>query len=252
MSFDWSTFFLEILNFLILIWLLQHFLFRPVLKVVDERQRRIQMELEEVEQERAQSQLLKETYESELKLLDVRRKQALLELEQEIARERELQLNKMALELSGLKTRGLIQEEQRNHEIRMTLESKAIEKATRFLSTMLERLASPELEAGILDVMLDDLELAHEHQDNKLESVLDGSIIKVSSAYPLNDAQRAALERMLKRMSGNNVVLSYVENPSLLSGVRIECGSFRISANLHDELDFFKSPLSQLAGIQHS
>lgn len=37
MDFDWTTFILEIINFLILIWILKHFLYRPVLKVISER-----------------------------------------------------------------------------------------------------------------------------------------------------------------------------------------------------------------------
>jgi F-type H+-transporting ATPase subunit b len=38
MHFDWSTFALQAVNFGILVWLLQRFLYRPVLRVVDARQ----------------------------------------------------------------------------------------------------------------------------------------------------------------------------------------------------------------------
>ena len=47
MNFDWTTFLLEILNFFILLWILQRFLYRPVIEVIQARQRNIQATLED-------------------------------------------------------------------------------------------------------------------------------------------------------------------------------------------------------------
>ena len=38
MQFDWTTFVLEVLNFLVLLWILKRFLYQPVLDVLDARQ----------------------------------------------------------------------------------------------------------------------------------------------------------------------------------------------------------------------
>ena len=37
MDFDWTTFALEAVNFLILVWILKHFFYRPVLAVIEAR-----------------------------------------------------------------------------------------------------------------------------------------------------------------------------------------------------------------------
>ena len=37
MEFDWTTFALEALNFLVLVWLLKRFFYRPVLAVIEAR-----------------------------------------------------------------------------------------------------------------------------------------------------------------------------------------------------------------------
>ena len=37
MELNWTTLILEIVNFLILVWILKHFLYRPVLRVIEER-----------------------------------------------------------------------------------------------------------------------------------------------------------------------------------------------------------------------
>ena len=48
MEFGWSTFLLEIINFLVLVWLLHRFFYRPVLDIVAERQRQIESSLARV------------------------------------------------------------------------------------------------------------------------------------------------------------------------------------------------------------
>ena len=44
MQFDWTTFILEMLNFLVLVWILQRLIYRPVLAMLDARQQRLKDE----------------------------------------------------------------------------------------------------------------------------------------------------------------------------------------------------------------
>ena len=37
MSFDWWTFGLQVINFLVLVWLLQRFLYKPVRRIIEQR-----------------------------------------------------------------------------------------------------------------------------------------------------------------------------------------------------------------------
>ena len=45
MLIDWFTIGAQALNFLILVWLLKHFLYQPILNAIDEREKRIAKEL---------------------------------------------------------------------------------------------------------------------------------------------------------------------------------------------------------------
>ena len=45
MLIDWFTVGAQVLNFLILIWLLKRFLYKPILHAIDEREERIATEL---------------------------------------------------------------------------------------------------------------------------------------------------------------------------------------------------------------
>jgi F-type H+-transporting ATPase subunit b len=45
MLIDWFTVGAQVLNFLILVWLLKRFLYKPILHAIDEREKRIAKEL---------------------------------------------------------------------------------------------------------------------------------------------------------------------------------------------------------------
>ena len=49
MELDWTTFILELVNFVVLVWILNRFLYRPVMNVIDQRKAAIQRTLAEAE-----------------------------------------------------------------------------------------------------------------------------------------------------------------------------------------------------------
>ena len=55
MELDWSTFLLEIINFLILVWILKRFLYRPVLEVITRRREQVEKTLHEAHSLRAEA-----------------------------------------------------------------------------------------------------------------------------------------------------------------------------------------------------
>ena len=59
------------------------------------------------------------------------------------------------------------------------------------------------------------------------------------SAYPLDEARRAAFTRTLDSPGGPELVPRFVEDAVLKAGVCIMAGSWVLMANLRDELNFF-------------
>ncbi|HTX02273.1 MAG TPA: hypothetical protein VMD07_01230, partial [Candidatus Acidoferrales bacterium] len=66
LGFSWSTFFVESINFLILIWLLTRFLYQPVTRTVAARERHITDELKRASDTQAKADELTRHYESRL------------------------------------------------------------------------------------------------------------------------------------------------------------------------------------------
>jgi len=65
MKIDWFTIAAQALNFLVLLWLMKRFLYKPILHAIDEREKRITEELANTETGKAKAEKLKDEYDQE-------------------------------------------------------------------------------------------------------------------------------------------------------------------------------------------
>src|SRR6185437_2066391 len=62
MLIDWFTVGAQALNFIILVWLLKRFLYKPVLNAVDAREKRIAAEIADADSKKAEAQKKRDEY----------------------------------------------------------------------------------------------------------------------------------------------------------------------------------------------
>ena len=70
MHIDWFVFFAQIVNFLILVWLLKKFLYSRIIKAIDDREAKITATFEEAEKSRGEAQHAAEQSEKKLQALN--------------------------------------------------------------------------------------------------------------------------------------------------------------------------------------
>lgn len=237
MEFDWTTFALEALNFLVLVWLLKRFFYRPVLAVIETRQAATAKTIAEAETVRHDAEALKREYQTRLADVDKDRAAARSALDEEIAAERTRRLAAVAAEVSADRQRRQMLEAREKSERAAALERDAVTIAARFASRLLERLAGPELNAKLVELALSELDA---QAPEKLDLLRDPEVsIRVASAYRLDETQRAAFTRTLGRLAGRSLTPEFSEDAMLKAGVCIMAGSSMLTANLRDELGFF-------------
>ena len=66
MEVDWTTFALEIINFLILVWILKRFFYHPVLDVIARRRAGIEKEMADAKAVEEKARVLEQQYENRL------------------------------------------------------------------------------------------------------------------------------------------------------------------------------------------
>lgn len=241
MQFDWTTFALEILNFLVLVWILQRFLYRPVTAVIARRAAEVENRLTEAQTARTEARALKLEYENRTAESSREKEAARAKLQEEMALERAQRLEGLNASLEAEREKRRATERQRLHELQQQVRQEALAAAGAFVARLFARLSSPELEAKICEVVVEDL--AHlAAQDvqalRRAAESADGKA-RVASAYALDLSKRNALVAALSQLLGGPVACEFGQDAQLVAGLRITLGSWVIGANLKDEMRMF-------------
>jgi F-type H+-transporting ATPase subunit b len=241
MSFDWTTFFLEIINFLILVWLLKRFLYKPVTNAIARRKTAIEMSLAKARAAQEEAQGLKQQYQNRLGEWSREKEQARAKMHEEIAAERERLLTALQTTVEQEREISRVLEQRRQEELRRVMEEKAFALGGQFVARLFSRVADPELEAKLIDLVVEELPHLPEEQLETIHALRGKADFKVTviSAYPLTDDQRAALIGALTEISGEETSCEFTLDKRLVAGVRINIGPWVLRANLEDELKFF-------------
>ncbi len=240
MGIDWTTFVLEIVNFLVLVWLLKRFLYRPVKSMIERRRQEVEARLAEAEQARREAEAMKQRYRNRLAAWETEKKQAWERLHQELEAERQRRLQSLRQELEAERRKAEAVWQQERREWRRHTEEQALNLGAAFVARLLERLADEHLHHRLMTLLVADLEkLPEPEQDRIRAAVSGGGRIRGTSAYPLTDEERRKLDQVLSWVLQTQVDIDFAVDPGLLAGIRIDLGSYAIRANLRDELQFF-------------
>lgn len=241
MELNWSTLILEIVNFLVLVWILKRFLYRPVLDVIARRQESIAHAQEEARQQRQAGEELQQRYENRLAEWEAEKAGARKILLHEIEEERARRLQDLEQELESQRSKAMEHMQQEHREAERRLARKGMELGSRFAARLLSRLAGPELERSLAGAMLEDLTALPGEQRERLRQAAhsgDGTI-EVTSAFPLDPLQRNALEEELAGLLGQTLSYRFSEDADLIAGLQLRLGSWVLDANLQHELRAF-------------
>ena len=241
MELNWTTFSLEIVNFLVLVWILKHFLYKPVLTAIAQRRAAIEKNLNAARASMDEAQSLKSRYESRLADWDKEKQAARETLHSEMAEQRERLMAALYAELQSEREKARAVEARQREDSLRKYQEVCLTQGTRFVSSLLSDLAGPELDARLFDLALAHIERlpAETLESIRLAGEGHSGQARVVSAYPLDEARRSMLAEKLERVLGAPVTCSFGEDAALLAGLRINLGPWIFHANLQDELRSF-------------
>lgn len=241
MELNWTTFLLEAINFLVLVWLLKRFLYRPVRAAIEKRRLAIEQDLTDAREQNRQAAELLARRQQQVAHWEEEKKHASVALQDTIAAERERRLAELERDMAAEQERLEALQQHRQQEQQRELERKAMHFAGAFTTRLLARFSGPELEALIVRATIDELRDYSDSRAEKLRQALaSGAPINVVTTRPLPEASRQALREVLAGIAGVRAPeLAFSEDTALRCGLQINIESLQIDANLNTELRFF-------------
>lgn len=242
MGFNWTTFILEIINFLILIWILKRLLYKPIKKIILARKEEIQKTLDEANHTKQEAEDLQKKYAASSKEWEKEKEEKLTQLQSEMQAEKKRQEALLVAALKTEKEKSQAQEEQRIANLIVKKEKEVIINTVKFSAKFLKQFADATLENKILDLFVNTFSELPQEKIVALKNEIDhhNTVVQVKSAFPLNDEQKNKIKLIFeKTFANNNLTYNFVIDTELLAGLLVSIGSTVFDANLKNELQLF-------------
>ena len=246
MQIDWTTFTLEIVNFLALVWLLKRYLYAPVLDILAQRRAGIERTLADAHATEQRAQALQAEFEQRLVAWENERSAARARLQAELADARALGLREIAATLADERERSAAIDTHRRQQAERESAVTAMAQAQRFTATLLERVAAPAIDACLLERFLEEWAALpdDELRSLRLAAADPGASAQVISAFPLDAGQRERLRTALAARLGHDISTHFADDRQLLAGLRVSLGAWHLHLNFADELALFAAASS--------
>ena len=219
MQIDWFTLVAEVVNFLILVWLLQRFLYEPIVNAMKKREQAIEETLQEADQKRKQAEEEEQKYQALQQELENERDQRLRQAREEADERRVKLLEKAREEANEMREHWELALQQEKNaflgEIEQRIGTSAVEVARRALAD----LANKQLEAEVVNVFVQRLQ----DKQDEIKGAFENGTVRINSAFELNEDYRKAIESALP------IDAEYQIDPDLLCGIRLTTGEHQVS-----------------------
>ncbi|NJK62395.1 MAG: hypothetical protein HC921_06650 [Synechococcaceae cyanobacterium SM2_3_1] len=238
MLIDGFTTLAQILNFLVLVFLLQRFLYRPISEAVQQRQQTINQRLQEAAQKSEQAETEAEHYRQQQRELEAEREQLLAMIRLEVETQRQHGLQQVEKEAEAERQRWhqyLIQEQQ---QFRQRLRREMSSQSLQMLAHMLQDLANRSLEEQMIQRFLSHLQSMDgaERQQWVEEMQQSHDPVVIRTAFDLGEIAQQDLITALQTWAGVDLPLVFETQPELICGVELRTVSHRLSWTTADYL----------------
>jgi len=252
MLIDWFTVGAQVLNFLILVWLLKRFLYKPIVHAIDAREQRIALALAEADAKNAEAKKERNELQRKNEAFDHQRAALLTQATDEAKAERRRlfdEARQAADALRGERQDALNREQQSlNDEITRRTREQVFAIARKALRD----LAATSLEARMVEVFTRRLQELSDGAKDGLTKALKTSSdpVRVRSAFELPSQQRAAIQIALNETFSADIDVRFETAPDVISGIELTANGRKVAWSIADYLVALEMSVGELLKVQ--
>jgi F-type H+-transporting ATPase subunit b len=252
MLIDWFTVGAQIVNFLILVWLLKHFLYKPILDAIDAREKRIAAELADADTKKAEAEKERTDFEDKNRVFDQQRSALLGKAADEAKAERERLIDQAKKDAESLRVTQA--DALRGDQVRLGSEITLLAEREVFAIARkaLTDLATVSLEERVGEVFTRRLR----ELDPKAKELL-GAALKnspqpalIRSAFDLPADQKAAIQNALNETFSTVVRIKFEDSQDVVCGIELTANGQKVAWSIASYLTELSKKVSDLVDAQ--
>jgi len=238
MLVDWFTVVAQVINFLILVWLLKRFLYKPILRAIDEREKRIAKELADAAAKQTEARRERDEFQHKNEKF-ARQRAALMSQvmdEAKTERQRLFEEARQAADAMSAKRQDTLRNEA--HTLNQTIGRRTQQEVFAIARKALTDLAATSLEERLGAVFIRRLqEMDGEVKAGLAKALKTGSRPgRVRSAFELPGDQRAAIQKALNETFSGEIYVEFETAPELIGGIELTTDGHKVAWSIAEYL----------------
>ncbi len=234
MQIDWLTVVAQIINFLILVWLLKRFLYQPVINAMDRREQRIAERLHSAERREQTAIDTTRDYRSKIETLERDRDQLMEKASRDVEKKRQTLLEQARSEVVDKRSHWQHQLTEEKQDFVRSLTRQTADAVQTISRRALADLANAELEQQIIQSFIQRLKtLDQASRDVIVEAT---GPVRIMTSHELEPAVRDRLMRAVHENIAEGLELTYTASADLLCGIELTAAGQRLGWTLAEYL----------------
>ena len=248
MLIDWFTVGAQALNFVILVWLMKRFLYKPILQAIDTREKRITNEIADADAKKAEAQKEHEEFQHKNAEFDKQRASMLDQATNEAKAERQRLIDeaRKAADALSLKRQEALRSD--THNLHQSINQRAQQEVFAIARKALKDLATTGLEERLGEVFTRRLhEMDGQAKAGLAEALRSGSEPAIlRSAFDMPEDQRAVIQNALNETFSAVVRVRFETAPNLISGIELSANGQKVAWSISDYLMSLENGVAEL------
>ena len=252
MEISWVTVAAQIVNFLILVWLLHKFLYGPIVKAMAQREEQIRKRKAEAEAEKEAAAKARQALDAARAQLAMDREMLLAEARAEAEKVRRGLEAEARGETDAMRRAWFDQLATEQDEFLADIREKGAEAIVDVCRTALRALADENLEQKIITAFSEKLESIPATSREKIMTAVrrHGGEVKIESAFPLAVEDQLRIAESLHRVLDPAVGVGFEEADDLVAGIRLHADSQIVEWSFNSYLDQLAGRLDEALAIE--
>lgn len=244
MAIDWFTFFAQIINFLVLIFVLQRWLYKPIIKAMQQREDMIRDNLDSASQQQEKAQEEVKLYQAKQQEIETHRLELLAQAKLEIKETREHLLEEMHESVATDRSQWQSMLQRQKESFLREISHRTMQQLQATVRQVLVDLAESDLETQMTRVFLQKLQNLNESKRTELVKTLTVSstdIIPLTlvSTFELPTDIGEEISEILQTYfdASSKVELNYEVQSNLICGIELRGTGYKLAWSMDAYLE---------------
>ncbi len=246
MHINWFTVIAQLVNFVLLVWLMKRFLYAPILDAIDKREKKIKAQLADAKAQKADAKKEQDDFSAKNADFDQHKKALMDAATADVQAERQKLLDAARTDAETLRTKQAKSLQEMQVSMQTDVAKKTQQAVFSITQKALADLASVSLESQSVAVFIE--RLGHLKADEKKAIVAafqaDKKPVQVQSAFALSASQQTHITAALTKLLGSAADCAFTTDPALISGISLMANGYRLAWSVSDYLTSLEKSLA--------